>query len=202
VDVGTLIAAARTRWLAAGVLREERVDFATVRNEYELVIDCTGGGAGPFDYVPWHYSKGESLTVAIDGLTPDVVINRGHWILPLSAGRAKVGATHCPGRRDLDLTPEARSGLEAGLATMTSQPYSVTGQQVGIRTYLGDKRPIVGRHPGDAGLGILNALGAKGTLFAPALARQWVHHLREGVPFDPEVDAARVWRATRVAAVA
>lgn len=200
VDVGAMITAARARWLAAGVLREERVDFATIRNGHELVIDCTGGGAGPFSFVPWQYSKGECLTVAIDGLASDVVLNRGHWILPLSKGGAKVGATHCPGRRDLTLTPEARVGLEAGLATMTSQPYVVTDQHVGIRTYLGDKRPIAGRHPMDAGLGILNGLGAKGTLFAPALARQWVHHLREGVPFDPEVDAARLWRAPRTSA--
>jgi glycine/D-amino acid oxidase-like deaminating enzyme len=202
VDVGAMITAARARWLAAGVLREQRVDFATVRNGHELVIDCTGSGAGPFNFVPWQYSKGECLTVMIDGLAPNVVLNRGHWILPLGNRTAKVGATHCPGRRELDLTPEARVALEAGLATMTSQAYAVTEQQAGIRTYLGDKRPVVGRHPADAGLGILNGLGAKGTLFAPALARQWVHHLREGVPFDPEVDAARVWRTPRVAAVA
>jgi glycine oxidase len=202
VDVAAMISAARARWLAAGVLREQRVDFATVRNGHELVIDCTGSGAGPFNFVPWQYSKGECLTVTIDGLAPDVVLNRGHWILPLGNRTAKVGATHCPGRRDLNLTPEARVALEAGLATMTSQAYEVTEQQVGIRTYLGDKRPVVGRHPADAGLGILNGLGAKGTLFAPALARQWVHHLREGVPFDPEVDAARVWRTSRVVAVA
>ena len=141
------------------------------------------------------YSKGECLTVAIDGLADDVVLNRGQWILPMKSGIAKVGATHCPGQTDVGLTPEARSGLEAGIRMMIQQPFAVTDQQAGVRTYLGDKRPVVGRHPADSGLGIFNGLGAKGALYAPALARQWVHHLREGVPFDPEVDVARLWRA-------
>lgn len=197
VDVGAMITAARVKWMAAGWLREERVDFATARSGFGLTIDCTGSGGGAFDFVRWQYSKGECLTVAIDGLAADVVLNRGQWILPVESGIAKVGATHCPGRTDVDLTPEARAGLEAGIVMMTPQPFTVTDQQAGVRTYLGDKRPVVGRHPAEASLGIFNGLGAKGALYAPALARQWVHHLREGVPFDPEVDVARQWRAPR-----
>jgi hypothetical protein len=40
-------------------------------------------------------------------------------------------------------------------------------------------------------LGVINGLGAKGALHAPALARQWVNHLTEGVPFDAEVEVGR-----------
>jgi len=80
---------------------------------------------------------------------------------------------------------------------MSSERFVVTEQQAGVRVYLGDKRPVAGRHPGDSGLGLLSGLGAKGTLFAPGLARQWVNHLREGVPFDAEVDVARLWRTPR-----
>ena len=199
VDVGLMISAARSRWLAAGVMREERVDFSAIRDSHDLVIDCTGGGGGPFEFVRWEYSKGECLTVDLEGLAPDVILNRGHWILPLGNGKAKVGATHCPGRRNLMLTPEARSGLEAGLRAMSLEPFVVTDQQAGVRTYLADKRPVIGRHPQNSGLGVLNGLGAKGTLFAPALARQWVHHLREGVPFDSELAVSRFWRAPRAA---
>ena len=201
VDVATLIHAARARWVSAGVLREERVDFGTVTHAYERVIDCTGSENVSFEFVPWQYSKGECLTVTIDGLAPDVVLNRGHWMVPVGTGVAKVGATHSPGRRDLSVTPEARANLEAGVGGMSSKPFSVTDQHAGIRTYLGDKRPVVGLHPHNPRLGLLNGLGAKGTLFAPALARQWVHHLREGVPFDSDVDVSRLCRTARLAAV-
>lgn len=201
VDLGTMLVAARTRWLSAGVMREQRVDFATVREEHDLVIDCTGSGRGPFGFVAWQYSKGECLTVAMEALAPDIIINRGHWVLPCPNGRAKVGATHGPGRCDAALTPEARSELEASLATMCSQRFVVTDHQAGVRTYLSDKRPVVGRHPADSRVGIVNGLGGKGTLFAPALARQWVNHLRDGVPFDQDVDVARLWRQSRGAAL-
>ncbi|MEO6001865.1 MAG: FAD-dependent oxidoreductase [Opitutus sp.] len=200
VDVSAMIATARARWRAAGVLNERRVDFVDVQRRYALVIDCTGNGHGPFGFVPWQYSKGECLSVTIEGLAEDVVVNRGQWLVPIGANQAKVGATHCPARRDLILTREAREELEVGLQAMTSRPYDVTDQHVGVRVYLADKRPVVGRHPADARLGILNGLGGKGTLFAPALARQWVNHLMEGVPFDPEVDVARLWAASRNAA--
>jgi glycine/D-amino acid oxidase-like deaminating enzyme len=200
VDVAKLIEATRLRWLTAGVLREEKINFDQLRGQHDLVIDCTGSASEAFAFVAWQYSKGECLTVQIDGLAPDVVLNRGYWVLPRGDSTAKVGATHCPGKRDLLLTPEARRVLEAGLASMTPREYLVSEQQAGVRMYVGDKRPVVGRHPTQMGLGILNGLGAKGTLFAPVLARQWVNHLRDGVPFDPELDVARLWRAPRGAA--
>lgn len=201
VDVVALISAARARWLAAGIMREERIDPARVRGEHDLVIDCTGNGSASHGFVPWQYSKGECLTVTTDGLAPDVVLNRGYWVLPMADGRARVGATHGPGRRDLLLTTEARATLEAGLISMTGRPFVFENQDAGVRVYVGDKRPVVGRHPTEIGLGLVNGLGAKGTLFAPILARQWVHHLREGVRFDPELDVARLWRAPRTTAV-
>ena len=112
VDVAALLAAMRARWLASGVLREERVDFLAAREEHALTIDCTGAalrtGVGqpgaPFGFVRWQHSKGEILTVAIEGLAPDVVLNRGHWLLPVAPGVACVGATHAPSRRDTTLT--------------------------------------------------------------------------------------------------
>ncbi len=200
VDVARLIEAMRERWLDAGRLWEERVDFAQALDEHELVIDCTGAGGGPFGFVPWQFSKGECLTLAIDGLARDVVVNRGHWLFPTTAGAAKVGATHVPARRDTVLTIEARVALEASTTAMSAQPFTVSGQDAGVRVYLPDKKPAAGRHPENARLGVLNGLGGKGTLFAPALARQWISHLVDGIAFDGEVDVARLWRPARVRA--
>ena len=201
VDVGAMIAAARAYWLAAGVLEQRSFDFASLHPRHDLVIDCTGDGRGAFGFVPWQYSKGECLNLRIQGLDPDVVLNRGQWLMPMSADHAKVGATHSPGQRDVIQTVEARTTLEAGLIGMTNLRYDVIEQQAGVRVYVGDKRPVIGRHPIEPRFGVMNGLGGKGTLFAPTLARQWVNHLMDGVPFDPEVDVARLWRAPREAAV-
>lgn len=206
VDPAALVSAARARWVATGVLREERVEFGRARMEYELVIDCTGalrpegGNVDAFGFVPWQYSKGECLTIEVGGLARDVVLNRRHWILPEAEGRAMVGATHVPGRKDVELTAEARAELEASVAAMNAGAFKVTGHAAGVRSYLADKKPVAGRHPGDRGFGVLNGLGSKGALFGPTLARQWARHLVDGAPFESEVDVARLWRAPRAQA--
>lgn len=198
VDVAALLVAARARWRAAGVLREERVDLAQAQPDVSLAIDCTGASGGAFGFVPWQFSKGECLTVRVEGLAPDVVLNRGHWVLPMGAGLARVGATHAPARRDRTRTPEARATLEASLTSMSSREFAVIDHEAGVRVYVADKKPVAGRHPANPKLGVLNGFGAKGTLFAPALARQWVSHLADGTPFDRDVDVIRTWRGPRL----
>jgi glycine/D-amino acid oxidase-like deaminating enzyme len=59
---------------------------------------------------------------------------------------------------------------------------------------LPDKRPVAGVHPEHPRVGVLNGLGAKGTLLAPILAQQWTKHLKSGAPFSAEVDVQRFWR--------
>ncbi len=202
VDLTALLEAARARWQARGQWREATVVIAAEAAQHALVIDATGvAGArstgsgqarsGAFDFVPWEFSKGEILTLAVDGLAPDVVLNRGHWVLPLTPGVAAVGATHEPDIADVTPTAAARRILEASAAALLERPFTVTGHAAGVRVNLPDKRPVVGRHPANARLGTLNGLGAKGALLAPWLARQWVQHVAAGAPFDAAVDVAR-----------
>lgn len=197
VDVALLIATARRRWVGAGVLLETKVDCLAARHEHSLVIDCSGAAGGPFGFVAWQFSKGESLTIQVAGLAPEVVLNRGHWVLPIGGGLAKVGATHVPARCDRALTADARAVLEASATAMCGREFSIAAQEAGVRAYVADKKPVAGRHPDDSRLGVCNGLGAKGALFAPGLARQWVNHLNDGVPFDRELDVARFWRAPK-----
>jgi glycine oxidase len=197
VDLGALRSAARARWVAQRRWREDAVDIARAADHYELIVDCrglTGAREGIFDFVPWEFSKGELLVVATDGLAADVILNRGHWLMPLSATTAWVGATHEPGVVDRTPTDPARRELEASArALLGGRTFRVTGHLAGVRVNLPDKRPIAGRHPRQPRVGVLNGLGAKGALWAPALARQWVNHLTEGVPFDLEIDAGRTF---------
>ena len=199
VDLPALLAAARARWQATGRLRVEDTDFRVAAGRHELVIDCTGaaGVAGPgrFPLVPWEFSKGEVLEIAVDGLAPDVVLNRRHWVAPVGEGRAWVGATHQPRASDMAPSTEARAVLEqSARERLAGRAFAVTNQRAGVRLNLPDKRPVAGRHPENVCLGFCGGLGAKGALWAPLLARQWVAHLTGGVPFDPEIDVRRFVR--------
>ncbi len=194
VDVGLLLTAARSRWTEQGRWREADAHLPSNRARYDLIIDCTGlhaARSGGFAFVPWEFSKGEVLELQVAGLDPDVVLNRRHWIAPVGPGLAWVGATHEPGKCDFAPSPEARAALTMTASELLTQPFKVIGQRAGVRVNVQDKRPVIGRHPDDAGRGLINGLGGKGVLLAPYLARQWVNHLTEGVPFDADVDLAR-----------
>ncbi|MEY3774792.1 MAG: hypothetical protein RLZZ129_1572, partial [Verrucomicrobiota bacterium] len=193
VDVPALLAAARARWLDAGVLRETTVDWARLDPAHGLVIDCTGAAArrGPFADMEFAWSKGETLQVAVPGLDPDVILNRGHWLLPLANGTAWVGATHEPGLDEANPTAAARAQLLDAAAGLANTPVSLRAHFAGVRLTMRDKLPVAGRHPGDPRRGICAALGGRGALFAPWLAWQWVEHLRYGREFDPEIAVAR-----------
>lgn len=197
VDLRALIAGLRTRWEKEGRLRRERVDGIREAERGAVVIDCSGlegARGGAFEFVPWEFSKGEMLELAVreGALEPDVVLNRRHWLLPVGPGAAWVGATHEPGVVDRAPTLVGRAVLEASARQLLSDAaFTVTGHRAGVRVNLPDKRPVAGRHPLHERLGLINGLGAKGALWAPMLAAAWARHLREGAGFDAEIDVAR-----------
>ena len=197
VDLTRLLRAARARWKAQGILREDRGSSAKESGAHALVIDCTGAAAasetgGAWAFVPWEFSKGEMLELEVAGLDRGVVLNRRHWILPVGDGKAWIGATHEPGCRDAEPSEAGRAMLERSARELLGErPFLVAGHRAGVRVTLQDKRPVAGRHPERRELGLVNALGAKGALLAPFLARQWVEHLTRGAGFDAEVDVAR-----------
>lgn len=192
VDVPRLLAASRERWQRTGrIVPPQHAPAA----DAELTIDCTGAAiaeSDAFAFVPWEFSKGEILEIAVEGLAPDVILNRRDWIVPVAAHAAWVGATHEPGVRDTQPTAAARQRLEIAARTMLRErPFQIARELAGVRVNLPDKRPVAGRHPANPQLGLVNGLAAKGALWAPFLARQWAAHLRDGVPFDAEIDVRR-----------
>lgn len=212
VDLPALLTQARARWRALGRLRETALlDLRAEAMRYDLVIDCRGlagarlatAGEVPeaFGFVPWEFSKGEILRLAVEDLNPGVILHSGHWLLSVAPGEAWIGATHEPGVIDTQPTAVARAQLEASARRLLGdRPFRVIGHTAGVRVNLPDKHPVAGRHPDPAlRLGLINGLGAKGVLTAPALARQWVNHLTEGVPFDAEVAVGRFGIAQRPA---
>jgi len=194
IDTATLIAAARARWLRQGVLREERVGLAEALHDYETVIACTGADvAEAWGGVPCVLALGHILRVAVAGLAPDVILNRGHWVLPTPPGEARVGATYVRGAAgDAEA---ARTELERSAEELLGRgAFSVLGQDSGLRVTTPDRMPIAGRDPRERRLGIFNGLGSKGALLAPWLARQWVAQLGAGAEFAAEIAAARFGR--------
>ncbi len=194
VDLKRLVEGLRARWKTQGRLRE--APFGARASE-TLTVWCVGAaelGSGRFDFVPWRASKGEILEVSAPLLDPGRLVHDGHWILPLGQGRAKIGATFVPDVLDPTITSEGRARLAETARRQWGDDYRVEKQECGIRLGTQDKRPVAGSHPENPFVGVLNGLGAKGALYGPELARQWVDHCVTARAFDPEVDVRRFWR--------
>jgi glycine/D-amino acid oxidase-like deaminating enzyme len=194
VDVARLLEAARARWTATGQLLATAVEPSAELTRYATVIDCRGFAttrSAEFSFVPWEWSRGEILEVAAADLDPSLILNGGIWILPVASRRAWIGATHVPNGRDEEALISARLELTRAAAELLERPFEILRRFGGVRVNLADKRPVAGRHPGQPRLGLISALGAKGVLWAPFLAKSWAHHVAEKVPFDPEIDVAR-----------
>jgi glycine/D-amino acid oxidase-like deaminating enzyme len=201
VDAAALIAAMRARLIARGRLREESTALPEKLGRHDAAILCTGafanGGseqavAEAFAFANLQPAKGETLTVETsEVLDPDVILNDGHWLLPLAKGRARVGATFEPGATERAPTTAARVILAKSAARFLPGGFTVVAHEVGLRMTSPDKHPVVGRDPVNSHFGIFNGLGSKGALLAPGLARQWADHLTEKVPFDAAVDVRR-----------
>lgn len=201
VDLPAALAAARRRWRAQGRLREDAVDdFAAAADSHRLVVDCTGASGlahAAFGGVPWEFSKGDTLELGVDGLAPDVILNRRIWIAPAEQETAFVGATHEPGVRDARPDPRAQKLLATAARRMLGgREFTVRAHRAGVRVNLPDKRPLAGLHPTRTRLGVFGALGARGALWAPWLARQWCGQIVAGSGFDPAVDAGRFRRSS------
>ncbi len=198
IDMATLITTARTRWRADGRLREERIEPLKAMARHDTVILCTG--AEDCGGLAWGEAKclratGEILTLAVSGLAPEVILNRGHWVLPTAEGFAKVGATYTREGEMLAGGASAREELMLSARRLLgTRAFTVEAQESGVRVTSPDRYPLAGRNSCEPRLGIFNGLGSKGALLAPWLAHQWVNHLTDGVPFDPAVAMTRFTR--------
>lgn len=146
-----------------------------------------------FGFVPFRPVKGELLTLRIPRLPETHIINRGVFVLPLGNHLFRVGSNYdWDDLRPLP-TEKTRNSLLEKLKVFLKLPYEVVDHQAGIRPSVADRRPVVGRHPVYDNIYILNGLGTKGAMLAPAMSEQLINLMVMGVEVDAEVNVGRFW---------
>ncbi|TWT78242.1 bifunctional tRNA (mnm(5)s(2)U34)-methyltransferase/FAD-dependent cmnm(5)s(2)U34 oxidoreductase [Posidoniimonas polymericola] len=186
------------QYLEANVLTDGALDqvLAGVASDRgRRVVLCRGFAERDSGGLPFEPGKGELLTVRAAGaLVQSIgqqVVQRSVWMAPLGEARFRVGATF---DRDDDSATPTKSGLlelREKLDAMLGVPYEVVEHQAGVRPIVRTRRPLAGTLPGQELVGVLNGLGANGTLWAPWVAGQYAEHLLDGKPLDAEIEANR-----------
>lgn len=140
-----------------------------------------GGRLGPH-----RCAKGEILTLrAKEWEQGHIRIGAGGWLVPLENGLFKAGSTY--EWEQLDETPTA-AGKDKIMAIARrlggDDNFEVTSHEAGVRPILRRSEPMIG--PLGGGDWMFNALGSKGSIFAPGMARRLAQWICEGAEPEPE----------------
>ncbi|MDQ8194429.1 FAD-dependent oxidoreductase [Coraliomargarita sp. SDUM461004] len=208
IELPKLVTHLRTAFAQQGLFRDETFHHSALQPttdgwQYQdlyatKVIFCEGAAAmhNPwFPNIALQPAKGETLLCHSPTLQlPHKLYHHKKWLLPYPDGSFRVGATY--DEADLSETPTAPRKAELLAATHAalkeSHRIEITTHLAGVRPSTRDSRPIIGAHPSQAGLYLLNGLGSKGASTAPAMSQQLVNHLLTHAPIDTEVDLARL----------
>jgi glycine oxidase len=207
VDLPCLVESLRSELEKQGLFRDEvfRHD-ALVRGRHgweygeicaPRVVFCEGAAAleNPwFQDVALNPVKGETLLCRSEPLNLDgTLYHHKKWLLPYTDGRFRIGASY--DEADLSAQPTEAKKQElldaAQDALQEAHTIEVLEHLAGIRPSTVDNRPIIGPHPREDGLYLLNGLGSKGASTGPAMVEALVNHLILGAPIDLEVCISR-----------
>ncbi|MEX1240600.1 MAG: FAD-dependent oxidoreductase [Cyclobacteriaceae bacterium] len=173
------------------------VDNDSVRYENiraKRVIFCQGvqNAINPwFKMFPVNSLKGEFLTVQCDW-QKDVILNRGVYLVPgASPEHWRAGATYNWNDHSPEITTRARKELTNKLGDLIRMPYTITGQQWGVRPTSPDRKPIIGAHPQSRSLIIFNGFGTKGVSLAPYFSEVLVRWMEKKGTINKEADVTR-----------
>lgn len=172
-------------------LLPEKVQYRQL--EAKQIIFCEGylvKNNPFFNWIPLKPAKGEVLTIEAPELQlKNAIFNRNGFIMDLSEGIYKAGATYAWNDLSETPTPEGREELHSKIRNMIGCGYRVVKHEAGIRPSSSDRRPIIGEHPIHKQLFVFNGLGTKGVMLAPFFAENFVNFYlqREEIHMDVNV---------------
>ncbi|MBA4154887.1 FAD-binding oxidoreductase [Flavobacterium sp.] len=204
VDIALLLSKYQSYLTNQGLLWNEAFHYGDldVQNEYVVykqerykqVVFAEGFGmhANPFfSNLPLDGTKGELLVIRAPELKLDVIIKSSVFILPIGNDLYKVGATY--NWEDKTPTPTAagRNELLTNLKALVHCDFEVVDHLAGVRPTVKDRRPMVGTHPKHPNLHVLNGLGTRGVMLAPAMAKALFENIENQIPLEKEIDIKR-----------
>jgi glycine/D-amino acid oxidase-like deaminating enzyme len=144
-----------------------------------------------FKNLPLDGTKGELFIIKAPDLNIDVIINTSIFILPLGNSLFKVGATYnWEDKTDLP-TDQGKQELIDRIKELLHCDFEIIEHLAGVRPTVNDRRPLLGTHPSHKNIHILNGLGTRGVMLAPAMALDLFNYIENQKPLDKSVNIER-----------
>lgn len=151
------------------------------------VVFCTGAARTKwFHEIPNNPARGDILSVRIPDYTETRTVHRSIWIAANDDGSQTVGATYDWDRLDNKPRVDGRIDVLEKLERIVPEQVEILSHRAAVRPIMRDYRPVVGPHPQQPNLYILNGLGSKGTLQAPTIAQRLANLIESGTPIEKE----------------
>ncbi|WP_298302447.1 FAD-dependent oxidoreductase [Flavobacterium sp.] len=145
-----------------------------------------------FNKLPLDGTKGELLLIKAPNLNLDVIMKSSIFVLPIGNDLYKVGATYNWEDKTNIPTEAAKKELINNLKELITCDFEVIEHYAGVRPTVKDRRPLVGTHPVHKNLHVLNGLGTRGVMLAPAMATSLFNHIENQIPLDKNIDILRI----------
>ena len=173
-------------------IKEENISYKPIEAKHIVFAEGYGLKGNPFfKNLPLYGSKGELLTIYAPKLKMDFVLKSSVFIIPLGEDLYRIGATYEREDKTNRITPKAREELLEKLKTVLVCDFEVVDQVAGIRPTVKDRKPLIGSHPKQKNLYVLNGLGTRGVMIGPYVANQLYHYIENDTPLDNEIDINR-----------
>ncbi|PWK21086.1 NAD(P)/FAD-dependent oxidoreductase [Xanthomarina spongicola] len=173
-------------------LSESIVSYKDIKAKHIVFAEGFGLKQNPlFNYLPINESKGELLTIHAPDLKIDYVLKSSVFVLPLSNDLYHIGATYNWTDKTNNITKEGREELLNKLETFLNCDFKVIEQVAGIRPTVKDRRPLVGKHPKQNNVYVLNGLGTRGVMIGPYVAKQLFNYIENNIELDTEININR-----------
>ncbi|WP_053977039.1 NAD(P)/FAD-dependent oxidoreductase [Mangrovimonas xylaniphaga] len=160
----------------------------------DRIVFCEGFGIKKnpyFQHLPLNGTKGETITIKAPNLKLDVILKGSAFLLPLGDDVYTVGATYNWTDKTNQPSQEGCEELVNKVKELINCDFTVIDQEAGIRPTVKDRRPLVGEHPEQPNMYILNGLGTRGVMIAPYVAEQLYEQIENNQPLNPEIDIKR-----------
>lgn len=177
------------------VVTSDCIQYGTHRAKHIVFAEGFGIHSNPFfTDLPLDGTKGELFIIKAPALNLDVIVNTSVFILPLGNDLFKVGATYNWKDKTADTTPEGRAELIERISEILNCEFEIVHHFAGVRPTVKDRRPLLGTHFLHNNMHLLNGMGTRGVMLAPAMAEILFDAIENEIPLPAEIDIQRFYK--------
>ncbi len=174
-------------------VHDSEIKYGEIIAKHIIFAEGFGLHANPFfNFLPLDGTKGELFIIKAPDLKLDVIVNTSVFILPLGNDLYKIGATYNWEDKTDKPTNEGKAELKARIGEILTCDYEIITHLAGVRPTVKDRKALIGMHPQHKNLHVLNGLGTRGVMLAPAMAKTLFEHIEYGSEIPKEINIARI----------